>query len=122
MEDAEKAARQAMATIPEADKAALYAPQNIEVFVTSVSEGFRPGSRGTAWDDSVINREWGFDLATVQPRIDIWHGTADVNVPVHAATYLHNSLPHTRLTLLPDAGHFALLSHWRDVLLALVRE
>ena len=63
---------------------------------------------------------WGFDPAGVQPRIDIWHGDADVNVPVHAATYLHDKLPQSQLTTLPGAGHFLILDHWQEVLATLV--
>ncbi len=112
--------RRLMSTIPEADKAALYLPQNFENFASSVCEGFRSGSRGVACDDILINRQWGFDLAGVKPRIDIWHGEADVNVPVHAARYLQETLPHTRLTLLPGKGHFYLFTCWLDVLAGLV--
>ncbi len=116
----EETTRRLMSTIPETDKAVLYLPQNFEVFTSSVREGFRTGSRGVAWDDILINREWGFDLAGVKPRIDIWHGQADVNVPVHAAHYLQDKLPHTRLTLLPGKGHFFLFACWLDVLSGLV--
>ncbi|MBN1582757.1 MAG: alpha/beta hydrolase [Anaerolineae bacterium] len=75
-----------------------------------------------AHDDMLINQDWGFDLAGIKPRIDIWHGDADVNVPVHAATYLREIIPHTRLTILPGAGHFCLFDRWQDVLATLVSE
>jgi pimeloyl-ACP methyl ester carboxylesterase len=120
--DAEKSARRLMSSIPEADRAALYAPQNLEMFVSSVREGFRPGSRGVAHDDVLVNRDWGFDLAEVSPRIDIWQGEADVNVPPHAATYLHGVLPHARVTFAPGKGHFFLFERWQDILLGLVSE
>ncbi len=120
MRNFEETVRRLMSTIPEADKAALYLPQNFEVFTNAVREGFRTGSRGVAWDDILINGEWGFDLAGVKPRIDIWHGEADVNVPVHAACYLKEKLPHTHLTLLPGKGHFHLFTCWPDVLSGLV--
>jgi hypothetical protein len=42
-------------------------------------KGFRHDSRGVAQDDILVNQEWGFDLESVKPRIDIWHGEADVN-------------------------------------------
>lgn len=120
MGDAEKTARQLMASIPEADKEILYAAQNKEVFVASVREGFRPGWHGAAHDDVLTNREWGFDLGGIEARIDIWHGEADVNVPVHAATYLRDAIPHTRVTLLPGAGHFLIFERWGEILAALV--
>jgi pimeloyl-ACP methyl ester carboxylesterase len=122
MGDVEKSARQLMSSIPETDKAVLYEPQNIEIFVGSVREGFRLSTRGVAYDDILINQEWGFDLAGITPRIDIWQGEADVNVPVHAAKYLRDVIPHTRLTILPDAGHFFLFNRWQDILSGLVCE
>ena len=120
MRDAEKATQQLMSSIPEADKAVLYEPGNVEIVVSSIREGFRQGSRGVAQDDTLTNRDWGFDLKRVQPRIDLWHGDADVNVPIHAAEYLRDTLPNTRAMFLPGQGHFLLLSHWEDVLTALV--
>lgn len=120
MRDVEKATRQLMSSIPEADKTVLYEPGNVEIVVSSIREGFRQGSRGVAQDDTLINRDWGFDLRRVQPRIDIWHGDADVNVPIHAAEYLRDTLPNVRATFLPGQGHFLLLSHWEEVLSALV--
>jgi pimeloyl-ACP methyl ester carboxylesterase len=116
----ETATRQLMSSIPESDKAALYLPQNFEVFTSSVLEGFRTGSQGVAWDDVLVNRKWGFDLASVTPRIDLWHGEADVNVPVHAALYLKEKLPHSRLNLLPGKGHFYVFTCWLNLLSGLV--
>lgn len=117
--DVEKASRQLMSSIPAADKAVLYSPQVSEIFVRSVREGFRPGSRGVAWDDILINQDWGFDPAKIGLRIDLWQGDADVNVPVHAARYLCGVIPHAWATILPGKGHFFLFSCWPDVLLDL---
>jgi pimeloyl-ACP methyl ester carboxylesterase len=122
MGDAEKATRQLMSSIPDADKAALYAPGNIEIMVDSIREGFRQDSRGVAQDDVLTNREWGFDLEGVEPRIDIWHGEADVNVPVHAGKHLQDVLPNTRATFLPGAGHFFIFGRWEEILSTLIDE
>ncbi len=116
----EETTRRLMSTIPESDKAALYLPQNFEIFTSSVREGFRTGSRGVALDDILVNRPWGFDLMGIKPRIDLWHGEADVNVPVHAARYLQEKLPHARLTLFQGKGHFYLFTCWLDMLSCLV--
>lgn len=120
MGDVEKATRQLMASIPDTDKAALYEPQNVEILVGSLREGFRQGFRGVAQDDVLINQEWGFDLKRVKPRIDIWHGEADVNVPIHAGQYLRDALPNTRTFFLPGAGHFFVLARWEEILSELV--
>lgn len=104
--DVEKSTRQLMASIPQADKDVLYEPANVDMLVRGIREGFRPGYQGVAQDDILINQEWGFNLAAIQPRIDIWHGEEDVNVPLHAAQYLSARLPHHRDMFLSGKGHF----------------
>jgi pimeloyl-ACP methyl ester carboxylesterase len=59
MRNPQQASQRLMASLPEADKAALYTPDNLAVFVESIREGYRPGSRGVAHDDVVVNRDWG---------------------------------------------------------------
>lgn len=120
LRDPEQASRQLMASIPAADKAALYAPANLAGFVQSIREGFRPGSRGVAHDDVIIRRNWGFDLASIRVPVDIWHGEADTNVPISGGRYLADVLPRARTFFLPGEGHFFILSRWREVLTALV--
>lgn len=121
LRDPEGAARQVMASIPEADKAALFAPENLALFIESTAEGFRSGWRGVAWDDILIRRDWGFELKDIHTQIDLWHGTADVNVPFSNAQYLVKHLPGTRSYFLPGEGHFFLLNRWKDVVQALVK-
>ena len=118
----EKATQRLMSSIPEADKTDLYAPGNVEILVSSIREGLVRDSRGVAQDDVLVNQEWGFDLKRVKPRIDIWHGEADVNVPLHAGKYLYEILPNTRAFFLPGAGHFFLLGCWEEVLSTLVND
>lgn len=122
MGDTERTTRQLMSSIPDSDKAALDTPQNVEIFVGSIYEGFRQGSLGIAEDDILVNREWGFELEKVKARMDIWHGKKDVNVPIHAGEFLSNSLPNARVNYLPYAGHFFLFGYWEKILSALVEE
>ena len=120
MSDVEKATQQLMSSIPTVDKAALFAPENTEILIRSIREGFRQNSRGVAQDDILVNQDWGFDLASVRPHIDIWHGEADVNVPLQAGKFLQKVLPNTRATFLPGEGHFFALRSWDVILKALV--
>jgi len=120
MREPQQASQRLMASLPEADKAALYTPDNLAVFVESIREGYRPGSRGVAHDDVVVNRDWGFDLGSIRVPVDIWHGQADVNVPIAAARYLATVLPRARSFFLPGQGHFFVLNRWGEVLAALV--
>jgi pimeloyl-ACP methyl ester carboxylesterase len=73
-----------------------------------------------AQDDSLVNGEWGFALAEIETRVDIWQGEADVNVPVHAGRYLAETLPDNRATFFPGEGHFFILKRWEEILTGLV--
>jgi pimeloyl-ACP methyl ester carboxylesterase len=120
LRDAGQAAQRVMAAIPEADKAALYAPENLAIFEQSIREGYRLGWGGVAQDDVIVNRNWGFDPAQIRVPVDIWHGEADVNVPIQAGHYLAAKLPKARMFTLPGEGHFFVLQRWGEVLAALV--
>jgi pimeloyl-ACP methyl ester carboxylesterase len=120
--DVETATRRLMASIPESDKEALYAPEHVDGFVASIREAFRGGWQGTARDDVLVNRDWGFALSAIGVRVDVWHGEADVNVPCHAGEYLHAHIPHSRIILLPGEGHFFLIKRWREILAALLSD
>ena len=122
MGDFEKASKQLMSSIPESDKVILYNSGNIEHFVRSIQEGFRTGSKGVAQDDILVNKEWGFDLTGITPRIEVWHGEADVNVPFGAGKYLAESIPNARATFLEGEGHFFILKYWERILSELVIE
>ena len=121
MQDVEKAAKQLMATIPDADQEILYEPSNVTKMVLSIQEGFRQGAAGVAHDDILVNTDWGFELNSIEPRIDIWHGKLDVNVPIHAAQYLQSQIPHNRYYEFPDQGHFFVLNSWEEVLTKLLK-
>ena len=72
-------------------------------------------------DDIIINKPWGFHLEDITVRIDIWQGEVDKNVPLNQGQYQHESIPNSRLTVLPGQAHLYLLAHWREVLAALVK-
>lgn len=109
-----------MSSLPESDRRILAEPRVAAVFATAIREGFRLGSRGAALDDVLLHRDWGFDLQGVRSRVDVWHGTADVNVSPAAADFLGGALPRARVTRLPGEGHFFPFERWGEVLRALV--
>lgn len=120
MRDPEQTSRRVMASLPEADKAKLYAPDNLAIFIQSITEGYRSGWRGVAQDDVIIARDWGLEPGAVSTPVDIWHGQADVNVPFSGAQYLTAVLPGIRTFFLPGEGHFFIMQRWGDILSALV--
>ena len=85
-----------------------------------ILEGYRQGWQGPAQDDIIINNPWGFRLEDITVRIDIWQGEVDKNVPLCQGKYQDERIANSRLTVLPGQAHLYLLTHWREVLSALV--
>lgn len=118
--DVQKVAQRLMTSIPESDKEILASGKAIENLTISVKEGFKMGWKGVAQDDIVVNQNWGFDIAKIKTLIEIWHGQLDVNVPYHAAEYLHKWLPNSRLRSMADEGHFIMVKHSSKILTSLI--
>lgn len=118
--DVQEVAQRLMSSIPESDKEILASDKAKENLTASVREGFRNGWEGIAHDDVVVNQNWGFELEDIQTPIEIWHGQLDLNLPYHAAEYLHERLPNSHLMAMPDEGHFIMIKHAAQVLRSLV--
>jgi pimeloyl-ACP methyl ester carboxylesterase len=106
--------------IPE-DKKIMEKPENYQIYIADIREGYRQGWQGIALDDIIINNPWGFSLEDIQVPIDIWQGESDQNVPLNQGKYQHEKLPNNRFTVVQDQAHLYLLSHWGEVLTALTK-
>jgi pimeloyl-ACP methyl ester carboxylesterase len=120
--DAVLSKQRLLSLFSEEERAFMVASRNIDMFYDDVCEGYRSGWQGAARDDIIIFGTWGFDIADINVRIHIWHGDADKNIPSEASEYMHSQIPNSQATFLPGEGHMFLLSHWVDVIQALVTE
>ncbi|MGA7690278.1 MAG: alpha/beta hydrolase [Jiangellales bacterium] len=88
---------------------------------------FRPvieESQAVAWADGVdgILADYNsaaplaFQMSQVPQHVDLVHGAADTIVDVAMARRLDELLRDSRLQVLPDAGHFAVLTHWEQLI------
>lgn len=109
-----------LGSFPPEDRQVVAMHGNKKMLIEMIEEGYRQGWEGIAQDDIVLFNRWGFRVKDITVPMDIWHGALDKNWPPVNAQFLHETIPHSRLTIWPDLGHLALLSHWREVLEALV--
>ncbi|MFV1956694.1 MAG: alpha/beta fold hydrolase, partial [bacterium] len=107
-------------SLPPEDKQLLLIPENLEMLVAGIREGYIQGWHGPARDDIIINRPWGFPLEDIPRRIDIWHGDLDLNVPLSHSLYQQDRIPDNRLWILPGQAHLGMLAYWREILEALI--
>jgi pimeloyl-ACP methyl ester carboxylesterase len=71
-----------------ADAEIVGRPEVREMLVADITEAFRQGSEGAAWDVVVLGRPWGFSLREIDTEVHLWQGGADTLVPPAMGRYL----------------------------------
>jgi len=84
-------------------------------------EAVRAGTQGITWDLEILARPWGFHLHVIAADVFLWHGESDTQVPLVMGKRLASAIPHCRATFFPKEGHWAIYSHWQEILTALVQ-
>lgn len=85
-------------------------------FEEDFAQALRHGIDGIAGDFIRAAGEWNISLVDIRAKVDLWVGAQDHNAPPRMSHYLASTLPHHRLFVLPDAGHFCLYTHWHRIL------
>lgn len=96
-------------SVPEADRATL-AGEFGEWYVASYREAVRNGVDGSVDDLLAFVKPWGFALDEVEIPTMLWHGTADLMLPVAHGRWLASRLPHARFHLEEGEGHLSLVA------------
>ncbi|MHB8449526.1 MAG: alpha/beta fold hydrolase [Mycobacteriales bacterium] len=90
---------------PPADRELFTEPTRMAAGLASARDAFRFGFRGATQEMELFARPWGFALADVRAHVELWHGTADVNVPVGVAQRVVSELPDCTAHIIDGAGH-----------------
>lgn len=98
------------------DQAILSQPEIKNMLISNWLEGTRQGMRGFARDAYIFARPWGFPLEEIRIPVNIWHGDADTSTPLSMAEYLANTIPESKLRVIPNEGHFLLFKYWKEIL------
>lgn len=105
---------------PAPDKIIFANEDFCRMYTANLSESFRQGVTGLAYDMALVAQPWGFDPADIKMEVFLWHGEQDVNVPLAMGQYLATTIPLCRAHFLPDTGHFLMFDHWKEILQELV--
>lgn len=100
------------------DRALLGEPEPGRMLLADVSEALGRGTAGMADDLVALWREWRFRIADVRAGVHVWHGAQDARAEPDFR-YLTATLPACRSVIWPHEGHYGVIRHWREVLLAL---
>jgi pimeloyl-ACP methyl ester carboxylesterase len=97
------------ASVPAQDRAALAQPAVRDALACSLSEAFLQGCRNAAQELALFSQPWGFALEQVCVPVHLFHGEADVSVPVSMGRRQAVRLPRCAPRFYPTEAHFSLL-------------
>jgi len=101
--------REAMASLlSPVDRAALTGDV-IEHMHATMTEALAAGIEGWADESEAVYEPWGFDVASIDVPVRIWHGSQDRFVPVAHGRWLAQHIPAAQFDLRPDDGHVSLI-------------
>jgi pimeloyl-ACP methyl ester carboxylesterase len=119
--DREKAFAQQFGALCDADAEALRDTAVRTVLLDAAVASLVQGSAPVALESKLLFvRPWGFSPADVKVSVDLWYGDADTIVPAGMGTYLAETIPNSRLTVVPGGGHTLFLTRWAEILATLV--
>ncbi|HSP42848.1 MAG TPA: hypothetical protein VLO11_08260, partial [Luteolibacter sp.] len=99
-------------TLPLADRELLLThPEAQRVLAMSFAEGVRQGGRGVMEDADIYLQRWNLPLGNIAKPIRYWHGGMDRNIGAGMVREFVSGIPHARLDVDPDEGHFSLAIH-----------
>lgn len=102
------------------DKTVIRNPEGLNQAAANLQQAFRLGARGVAWDYSLVMNSWGFRPEDISIQIQLWHGEADITIPLSMGRYLATAIPNCQANFLPGEGHYMFINHVQDILSDLV--
>jgi pimeloyl-ACP methyl ester carboxylesterase len=107
---------------PEADQAVMADAEIRARFDAATRETVGRGPEGYARDLFLLYvAPWGFRPEELAVPTRIWHGDADEAVSPRIAEFFAETIPTSRLHMIPGAGHLLLWSHAEEILSSLKR-
>lgn len=103
------------------DRALLRDPAIKAQIVGYRAEATRRGVRGMRREAYLLAQPWGFSLDAIETETHLWYWDGDTIVPPQMGRYLEAHLRRPVPHFLPGGGHFAIFSHWAEILTSLAR-
>lgn len=114
--DPEATVRKEAATTGGDDAHVVADPAILAMLVASAHEVWDRGGEGTYEHSLAVTQPWGFRLADVTTRVEIWQGNMDNEIRPAMAEYAARSVARSRQHLIDGRGHLLAFAEWADVL------
>ena len=101
---------------PEPDRVIMADPAWQKMSRANIAETLKQGAEGWTDESFAMHQAWDFDPGDVKTSVTWWHGDDDMNAPLSAARRVIAQLPRVDLHVWHDEGHFASLTHEKEIL------
>lgn len=98
----------ALAALPEADRAIMALPEIQQGFLAMIQEALRHGPRGTQHDTRLMVTAWDIAPQEIKIPVYLWHGEDDQNAPIAMGRYMASAIPNSQAKFYPNEGHLSL--------------
>ncbi|MCM0619146.1 alpha/beta hydrolase [Nocardioides sp. BSK12Z-4] len=95
--------------VAEVDRSHVTGPL-VEDLLASNHVGLQDGVDGWCDDALALVRDWGWRFSEIRTPTTLWHGQDDRLVPYSHGRWLADHVPGVTPHLLPDEGHFSIVS------------
>ncbi len=100
---------------PASDRVIMSDPVWQRLSRENIAETLRQGAEGWTDESIAMHARWDFDPSEAQTSVTWWHGDDDMNAPLSAARRVVATLPRVELRLWHGEGHFASITHDREI-------
>lgn len=102
--------------VPAVDAEIIRRPQVRATFAADTLESMRQGPDATVAELRLYTRAYDFALEDIAVPVHLFHGDADVNVPIAVGRDVASRIPGCQATFTPGAGHLWFLDHTDQIL------
>jgi len=100
---------------PETDRKLMADPAWQRIERENLAETLKQGAEGWTDESYAMHQPWDFEPADIKTSVTWWHGDDDKNAPLSAARRVVAQLPKVDLHVWRAEGHFASLTHDREI-------
>ena len=89
-------------------------PEVADLMTASLTEAFRQGARGAAYEATLLGGPWGFRLEEIAVPVHLWQGELDCEAPIAMGRLVATRLPQCSATYYVNDGLISLIANHAD--------
>jgi pimeloyl-ACP methyl ester carboxylesterase len=96
-------------------------PDFLQMLVMSFREGLRSSAKGPSSDARIYGEPWPFALRDIRVPVRVWHGGADMQVPVSIGQHYAKNIPGAVGHFPADEGHVSIVTNYIEAIITDLR-